>query len=150
MLGPTCIKFIAALWNYAIMYKIDKTITFNPLLPSAHKSVRIAKISIVKLEGTIKQFYERRDYVTPSNYTILSPPPRPGGPCVEGLLPAVYEAALVHSDLQHRHRHPLADQTTSAIIYVSVSAMSCICVVYPRVPECHVVYLRFRECFKLI
>ena len=36
---------------------------YNPLVPSAHKSVRIAKISILKLEGIIKIiFYERRDY----------------------------------------------------------------------------------------
>ena len=32
-------------------------------MPSAHKSVRIAKISILKLEGIIKKIsYERRDY----------------------------------------------------------------------------------------
>ena len=32
-------------------------------MPSVHKSVRIAKISILKLEGIIKQIsYERRDY----------------------------------------------------------------------------------------
>ena len=36
---------------------------FNPLVPSAHKSVRIAKILILKLEGIIKKIsYERRDY----------------------------------------------------------------------------------------
>ena len=36
---------------------------FNPLVPSAHKSVRIAKISNLKLEGIIKKIsYERRDY----------------------------------------------------------------------------------------
>ena len=36
---------------------------YNPLVPSAHKSVRIAKISILKLEGIIKKIsYERRDY----------------------------------------------------------------------------------------
>ena len=35
----------------------------NPLVPSAHENVRIAKISILKLEGTIKKIsYERRDY----------------------------------------------------------------------------------------
>ena len=35
----------------------------NPLLPIAHKSARIGKISILKLEGIIKKnFYERRDY----------------------------------------------------------------------------------------
>ncbi|KAF2354854.1 hypothetical protein FHG87_014391 [Trinorchestia longiramus] len=45
----------------------------------------------------------------------------PGGACVEGLLPAVYEAALVHSNTHRRHPvHPVADQTTSAIIYVSI------------------------------
>ena len=36
---------------------------FNPLLPIAHKSARIAKISILKLEGIIQKIsYERRDY----------------------------------------------------------------------------------------
>ena len=35
----------------------------NPLLPIAHKSARIDKISILKLEGIIKNIsYERRDY----------------------------------------------------------------------------------------
>ena len=34
----------------------------NPLLPIAHKSARIDKISILKLEGIIKKIsYERRD-----------------------------------------------------------------------------------------
>ena len=34
-----------------------------PLLPIAHKSARIVKISILKLEGIIKKIsYERRDY----------------------------------------------------------------------------------------
>ena len=33
------------------------------LVPSVHKSVRISKISILKLEGIIKKIsYERRDY----------------------------------------------------------------------------------------
>ena len=36
---------------------------FNPLLPIAHKSAQIDKISILKLEGIIKKIsYERRDY----------------------------------------------------------------------------------------
>ena len=36
---------------------------FNPLLPIAHKSAQIGKISILKLEGIIKKIsYERRDY----------------------------------------------------------------------------------------
>ena len=35
----------------------------NPLLPIAHKSARIDKISILKLEGITKKIsYERRDY----------------------------------------------------------------------------------------
>ena len=35
----------------------------NPLVPSAHKSVRISKISILKLEEIIKKIsYERCDY----------------------------------------------------------------------------------------
>ena len=37
-------------------------LSFNSLLPSAHKSARIAKILILKLEGTNKTIsYERRD-----------------------------------------------------------------------------------------
>ena len=37
--------------------------SFNPLVPSAHKSVRIVKISILKLEGIIKKnSYQRSDY----------------------------------------------------------------------------------------
>ena len=37
--------------------------TINPLVPSAHKSVRKAKILILKLEGIIKKIsYERCDY----------------------------------------------------------------------------------------
>ena len=36
---------------------------FNPLVPSAHKNVRITKIQILKLEGMVKKnSYERRDY----------------------------------------------------------------------------------------
>ncbi|XP_066937147.1 uncharacterized protein [Macrobrachium rosenbergii] len=46
---------------------------------------------------------------------------RPGGECVEGLLPAVYEAALVHSETHHHNpHHSPPDQSTSAIIYVSI------------------------------
>ncbi|XP_069955187.1 uncharacterized protein [Cherax quadricarinatus] len=46
---------------------------------------------------------------------------RPGGDCVEGLLPAVYEAALVHSETHHHNNHHSpTDQSTSAIIYVSI------------------------------
>ena len=38
-------------------------LTINPLLPIAHKSARIGKISILKLEGIIKKIsYERSDY----------------------------------------------------------------------------------------
>ena len=37
--------------------------TINPLVPNAHESVRIAKISILKLEWiTQKMSYECRDY----------------------------------------------------------------------------------------
>ena len=40
-----------------------KLFSFNPLVPIAHKSARIDKISILKLEGIIKKIsYERRDY----------------------------------------------------------------------------------------
>ena len=36
---------------------------FNPSVPSAHKSARIARISILIIEGIIKKnSYERRDY----------------------------------------------------------------------------------------
>ena len=42
---------------------LDSNSFFNPLLPTAHKSARIGKISILKLEGIIKKIsYERRDY----------------------------------------------------------------------------------------
>ena len=38
-------------------------VSVNPLLPIAHKSARIHKISILKLEGIIQKIsYERRDY----------------------------------------------------------------------------------------
>ena len=38
-------------------------VNINPLLPIAHKSAQIDKISILKLEGIIKKIsYERRDY----------------------------------------------------------------------------------------
>ena len=41
----------------------DRCLSDNPLVPSAHKSVRIAKISNLKLEGIIKKnSYEQRDY----------------------------------------------------------------------------------------
>ena len=36
--------------------------TINPLLPTTHKSAPIAQISILKLEGIIKIYYERRGY----------------------------------------------------------------------------------------
>ena len=40
-------------------------------MPSAHKSVRISKISILKLEGIIKKIsYERRDYESMSVATM--------------------------------------------------------------------------------
>ena len=44
----------------------------NPLVPSAHKSVRIAKISILKLEGIIKKIsYERRDYESVDENSVV-------------------------------------------------------------------------------
>ena len=50
------------IYIYIYIY-INSTSYFNPLVPSAHKSVRITKISILKLEGIIKKIsYERRDY----------------------------------------------------------------------------------------
>ena len=40
-------------------------------MPRAHKSVRIAKISILKLEGIIKKFpNERRDYESVDEKTL--------------------------------------------------------------------------------
>ena len=46
-----------------LLHKASCTCDINPLLPSAHKSARIAKILILKSEGTIKKIsYERRDY----------------------------------------------------------------------------------------
>ena len=64
---------IAGRWQHAKNASMVKMITIksslrlvtsiNPLVPSAHKSVRISKISILKLEGIIKKIsYERRDY----------------------------------------------------------------------------------------
>ena len=49
--------------NTAIIHTIHENMkcknilhtSINPLVPSAHKSVRIAKISILKLEGIIKK-----------------------------------------------------------------------------------------------
>ena len=47
----------------AIIKIIWRYFDFNPLLPIAHKSARIDKISILKLEGITKKIsYERRDY----------------------------------------------------------------------------------------
>ena len=47
-------------WQYQ---SFSVAIYVNPLLPIAHKSARIDKISILKLEGIIKKIsYERRDY----------------------------------------------------------------------------------------
>ena len=48
---------------YVFGHKFFSCGNVNPLVPSAHKSVRIAKISILKLEGIIKKIsYERHDY----------------------------------------------------------------------------------------
>ena len=45
----------------------------NPLLPIAHKSARIDKISILKLEGIIRKIsYERRDYESVDEKKSLS------------------------------------------------------------------------------
>ena len=51
-------------WLQSTMKEVFRIIFhFNPLVPSAHKSVRISKISILKLEGIVKKIsYERRDY----------------------------------------------------------------------------------------
>ena len=46
-----------------ILYWTITSIIINPLVPSAHKSVPIGKILILKLEGiTRKISYERREY----------------------------------------------------------------------------------------
>ena len=43
--------------------KSDATLIYNPLLPIVHKSARIDKFPILKLEGIIKKIsYERHDY----------------------------------------------------------------------------------------
>ena len=45
---------------------------FNPLVPSAHKSVQITQISILKLEGITKKIsYERLDYESADEKSIL-------------------------------------------------------------------------------
>ena len=42
-------------WIYSLLERsLNHQLRLNPLVPSAHKSVRIAKISILKLEGIIK------------------------------------------------------------------------------------------------
>ena len=47
----------------SLYHKAINCAYFNPLLPIAHKSARIDKISILKLEGIIKKIsYECRDY----------------------------------------------------------------------------------------
>ena len=49
--------------SYVRSVSVLENNNINPLVPSAHKSVRIDKISILKLEGIIKKIsYERRDY----------------------------------------------------------------------------------------
>ena len=50
--------------SYLLLYRRHAwCLCFNPLVPSAHKSARIYKISMLKLEGIIKKIsYERRDY----------------------------------------------------------------------------------------
>ena len=54
-----CLRCITFFWDT----NPTENKLFNPLLPIAHKSTRIGKISILKLEGIIKKnSYERRDY----------------------------------------------------------------------------------------
>ena len=56
------------LYSKATRFRFIKQLKYmcyliNPLVLSAHKSARIAKMLILKLEGTIKKIsYERRDY----------------------------------------------------------------------------------------
>ena len=51
--------------------------SINPLLPIAHKSARIGKISILKLEGIIKKnSYERRDYESIDEKSLCLEKPR--------------------------------------------------------------------------
>ena len=46
-----------------VIWQINAINIINPLLPIAHKSAQIDKISILKLEGIIRKMsYERRDY----------------------------------------------------------------------------------------
>ena len=57
----------------SLCYAIAWLFHFNPLVPSAHKSVRITKISILKLEGIIKKIsYERRDNIHTIFYTYTA------------------------------------------------------------------------------
>ena len=48
------------------------TLHFNPLLPSAHKNARIAKILILKLEGNIKKISDDRCDYEPVDEKSLS------------------------------------------------------------------------------
>ena len=58
----TCVPILGLLSN-KISFGKRNTTCFNPLLPSVHKSARIAKILILKLKGIIKKiFYDRRNY----------------------------------------------------------------------------------------
>ena len=54
---------VRSLYGFFALF-LPISIGFNPLVPSAHKSLRNAKILILKLEGIIKKkkSYERRDY----------------------------------------------------------------------------------------
>ena len=46
---------------------------FNPLLPSAFKSTRISKISILKIEGILKKIsYEIHDYESVDKKSLSS------------------------------------------------------------------------------
>ena len=59
--GPTCIMVRNVPHPISMQFVSIKYL--NPLVPIAHKSAQIDKISILKLEGIIKKIsYERRDY----------------------------------------------------------------------------------------
>ena len=70
------------MWKLQLENRYIHRVIHNPLyiVPSEHKSVRIAKISILKLEGIVKKISnERRDYesvVDERAYLRLSPEKR--------------------------------------------------------------------------
>ena len=80
-ISPTVVIILCTLIGLVMLYITTYTFMLgqictiehsflNPLLPSAHKSARIAIISILKLEEPSKISYERRDYESVDEYNL--------------------------------------------------------------------------------